>query len=493
MSRVSRSQDFLWLSLALLPLIGISFLLPIQPQDYWWVLRVGQDTLQTGAIPVTDTISVSQFGQPIVYQTWLSGVIFYLVHQLGGIALTLALRGVLIGGAYGIVWKMARQEANAKLATLLVIALGLASGNNWSMRSQLFAYPLFALSLWVLRKWHNDTISSKKTVLWVLPVVTLLWANLHGSFILPLVVAAIALIFGKGDKKTLAITFIAALLATLINPRGFGVWQYFISMLNSPSDQLFAFEWAPPRNVGWQMHLFFGWLILFAPLAALSPKKMSAFEWALFLAFGWLALTGLRYVIWFLFIITILASGLLYEIAKDPAQKKNFAAFSLRALVMEKPPKQNFTALNLAFGILMLSASTLFLPGIREAWMGAPMPAYQLSTSPVAATAWLDKHPELEGELFTDYAFGGYLSFNLQSRRPWMDSRFNAFPPEQWAEYVEVSNGENWQEVFDREKINLLMLSAAAQPKLIQAAEHSKAWCARYRDHYAVIFARCSK
>jgi hypothetical protein len=74
-----------------------------------------------------------------------------------------------------------------------------------------------------------------------------------------------------------------------------------------------------------------------------------------------------------------------------------------------------------------------------------------------------------------------------------MDSRFNAFPPEQWTEYTQVSRAENWQEVFDREEINLLMLSTASQPELIVAVENSKAWCEQYRDDHAVIFSRCSK
>ncbi|MDD2920903.1 MAG: hypothetical protein PHQ36_01340 [Anaerolineales bacterium] len=522
MSHTSRSQNFLWMSLALLPLIGISFLLAIPPQDYWWVLRVGQDTIQSGAIPTTDLISLSQFGQPIVYQTWLSGVIFYLVYQLGGTTLTFLLRGILIGAAYGIVWGMAREASNARLATVLVITMGLASGNNWAMRSQLFAYPLFALALWSLFKWQNDLTTKtqrrevakdsswlgvfapfvfQQSYLWILPLVALLWANLHGSFILPIILAGIALIFGKGERKPLAITLVIMLLATLVNPRGFGAWRYLVFMLNSPSDQLFAAEWAAPRNQGWQMNIFFAWMILFAPLASLSPRKLSAFEWILFLAFGWLALTGLRYVIWFLFIVAILTSGLLYESLKALTQRLKdaksqrffFESLSLRGFAAEKQPKQNFSAINIAFGILMLSASLIFLRGIREKWMGDSIPIYEMSTSPVAATKWLDEHPELEGALFSDYAFGGYFSFNLQSRRPWMDSRFNAFPPEQWTEYAQVSRAENWQAMFDREKINLLALSTASQPKLIQAVENSKAWCERYRDQYAVIFARCNK
>ena len=83
------------------------------------------------------------------------------------------------------------------------------------------------------------------------------------------------------------------------------------------------------------------------------------------------------------------------------------------------------------------------------------------------------------------------LSFAMPTCRPWMDSRFNAFPPEQWTEYVQVSRGENWQEMFDRERINHLMLSTMAQPKLVEEVSASDVWCEEYSDQYTLIFSRC--
>jgi hypothetical protein len=466
----SRSRDFLWLGIALLPLMGLSFLFAVQPQDYWWLMRVGQDTIQSGAIPIIDTISSSRLGEPIVYQPWLAGVIFWLVYKTGGIALTFLLRGILIALAYGLIWWMVRETSNARLASALVVVLGLASANNWSVRSQLFAYPLFIICIWSLYRWQNGN----NKYLWILPASTFLWVNLHGSFVLPLILAGAAIVFGTGERKPLLVTFGLMIVATLLNPRGFGVWGYFAFMLNSPSDQFFAFEWAPPRNLGWQNNIFFAWMLGFAPLAALSPRKLSKLEWIWFLGFGWLALTGLRYVIWFLFIVIVPTAALLSGWMNKTEE-----------------PKQTFPALNIAFGVIVLSLSLLFLPGLRQRWMGDSVPVYEMATTPLAATEWLARQPGLRGPLWTDYAFGGYLSFSLQSHRPWMDSRFNAFPPEQWTEYVQVSRAENWQEMFDREGINLLMLSRASQPKLIEAVSASELWCGEYRDQYAIIFSRC--
>jgi hypothetical protein len=470
MNNPSRSHDFLWLGLALLPLIALSFLFPVQPQDYWWLLRVGQDTIRDGAVPVADAISLSRAGVPIVYQPWLAGVLYWLVNELGGVSALFLLRAALLAAAYGMVWFLAREGSGPWPATLLVIVLGLASANNWSMRAQLFGYPLFALCLWSLRHWQKGDNS----LLWVLPTVMLFWVNLHGSFVLPLILAVTALIFGEGHRKPLLITLLFMLAVTLVNPRGPGVWGYFQFMLNSPSDQFFAFEWAPPRNEGWQMNIFFAWTILFAPLAAVSPRRLSVLEWVWFLGFGWLALTGLRYVIWFLFIITILTSILLAE------------------WTGRLPPLRSVhPTVDLGFGVLMMGLALIFVPGLREHWMGDTIPVYERETTPLAATRWLEARPDLRGPLWADYAFGGYLSFNLQSRPPWMDSRFNAFPPEQWAEYVRVSRAEGWREVFDREGINLLMLSVESQPRLIEAVSSSEGWCREYQDEHALIFSRC--
>ncbi|RPJ24584.1 MAG: hypothetical protein EHM33_17340, partial [Chloroflexi bacterium] len=313
MNSSTRSYDFLWLSLALLFILPIALFLSITPHDYWFYVRIGKDILQTGAIPTVDTFSYTYPGRPIFYQPWLSAVIFWLVHASGGATLTFLLKGISIALAYAWIWILMRTAGTgAKLATLLTILLGFSSSMNWSMRPQMLAYPLFAATLWVLWHWQNG----RTKLMWILPLATLLWVNLHGSFILAFILMGAALLFGAGERKQLAIWFGLSLLVTLINPRGIFVWQFVSDMLTSPSDQLYATEWGPPVNAGWQMNIFFAWLLLFIPLVALSPRRLSRLEWIWFLGFGWLALSGLRYVIWFMFIMAVLSGPLLTGLLK---------------------------------------------------------------------------------------------------------------------------------------------------------------------------------
>jgi hypothetical protein len=470
----SRSYDFLWLSLALLLLLPIAFFLSITPHDYWFYMRIGKDILESGTIPTVDTFSYTYPGRPIFYQPWLSAVIFWLTYSVGGATFTFLLRGIFIAIAYGLIWTLMREAGSGtKLTTLLTILLGLSSSMNWSMRPQMFAYPLFAVTLWALWHWQQG----RAKWLWLLPLATLLWANLHGSFVLAFFLIGSALLFGAGDKKQLLLWSGISLLATFINPRGIFVWQFVSDMLTSPSDQLFATEWRPPVNAGWQMNIFFAWLLLFFPLVALSPRRLAFLEWVWFLGFGWLALSGLRYVIWFMFIMALLSGPLLTELLKP----------FTREVRESLNPRFNFL-----LGFILLALPLMMLPGLRESWWKDSPPVYHKATTPIAATEWLEAHPELPGPLFSEYTFGSYLTFALPSRLLWIDNRFNAYPPEHWEKYQAISSAKpEWDELLDEDKVNLLMLSLASQASLVQAVEESGQWCEQYRDKTAVIFSRC--
>ncbi|HEU4745718.1 MAG TPA: hypothetical protein VFS61_10800 [Anaerolineales bacterium] len=470
----SRSYDFLWLSLTLLVLLPIALFLSITPHDYWFYVRVGKDILESGAIPTVDTFSYTYPGRPIFYQPWLSAVIFWLAHSAGGATFTFLLRGICIAIAYGLLWTLMRNTGTGtKLATLLTILLGLSSSMNWSVRPQMFAYPLFAMMLWGLWHWQQG----RAKWMWLLPLATLLWANVHGSFVLAFFLMGSALLFGAGDKKQLTIWFGLSLLASFFNPRGIFVWQFVSDMLTSPSDQLFATEWRPPINAGWQMNIFFAWLLLFVPLAALSPRRLSVLEWVWFLGFGWLALSGLRYVIWFMFIMALLSGPLLTELVRP---------FTRESVVNSNP------RFNYVLGGMLLLLPLMLLPGLRESWWEESPAPYHEATTPIAATEWLMAHPDLPGPLFSEYTFGSYLTFALPSRPLWIDNRFNAYPPEHWEKYQEITSARpEWDEFLDQDKVNLLMLSLTSQQNLVQVVDKSERWCEQYRDATAVIFSRC--
>ncbi|MEW6094600.1 MAG: hypothetical protein AB1531_11625 [Chloroflexota bacterium] len=503
------TAPLLWLGLVLAIALAIAFLLPVTPNDYWWYLRLGRDTLAAGAIPQVDTFTFTQTGTPVAYHSWGAAVLFWLVYDLGGLPLTVFLRGLLVAAAYALIWLTARRLGAGRLGAAAVLLLAvLASSNNWSMRPQLLAYPLFALALFILYKWqtgekHLNTKDTKKhegktrsmplvpssrnfvpfvvkffppkqgIVFW-LPLISLVWVNLHGSFVMLILLVAAALVFGRGDRRPLALAAAGVLLATLVNPRGFGAWTYVVTSLTVPSSQIFSAEWRPPVNDHWQMNLFFFWLLAFPLLAAFSSRKLSRLEWTWFLGFGFLALWGERYVIWFVFILTVLTASLLAD-----WERKYLG-----------DPKPGSPFLNRTLSLLFLLLTLPLLPGLRDAWW--PDAPEATEETPVAAAEWLAARPDLPGPLWSEIGFSSYLEFALPERPTWIDTRFEVFPVEQWQAYKDITEANyNWQTLLDETGANLLMVSTLSQPDLLSALDESSAWCELYRGEVAVIYQRC--
>jgi len=465
----SDTAPLLWLGLALCVTLAIAFLLPVTPQDYWWYLRIGHDTVTAGALPRWDTLSTTTAGSPAVNYSWAAAVLFWLIYKLGGLTLAVFVRGQLVTVAYALLWLTARRlgagRAGAGLALLLAV---LASSNNWSMRPQLFAYPLFALALYIMTRWQKG---ERNSVFW-LPLICLSWVNLHGSYLMLLLLAGAGLVFGRGDKRRLAIACAGSLLATLINPRGFGVWTDVYHLLTLPAQQ-FSAEWHPPINIGWQMAIFFTWLLAFPLLSAFSPRKLDALEWTWFVGFGFLALRGERYVIWFVLILMLLTSLMLADWEKRILGE----------------PKQGSPALNLILCLAFVLLPLALLPGIRERWWQKAPAATE--RTPIAATAWLALHPELPGPLWAEIGFASYLEFALPSRPPWIDSRFVPFSVEQLQAYKDITNARyDWRSLLEDTGAKLLMVSTLDQPNLKEALSASADWCGLYRDDLAVIYQR---
>ena len=457
-----------------MPLLFMALLLPLSPQDYWWYLRLGQDIIQTGSIPSIDTYSYTQAGTPFFYQSWLAAIIFWKTYQAGGFLLTFFLRGVIIAATYTLLWFLARDVgAEPRLASLLTFLAALAGSSNWSFRPQLFTYPLFVLTLFILLKWSRG----KNRGLWILPVLSILWVNLHGSFPLLFILGFLALLFGHGDRKKLLLVMGIATISIFVNPHGINTLGYVQNMLTAPSNRL-SVEWSPMVNRGWQANLFFAWLLIFAPIIALSSRKLSLLEWAYFLSFGWLALSGIRYVIWFLFILVVVTTSLIAE-------------WSSRFL--ERPVQQEKTRINILVGSFLLLLPFSVLPGFRDIWWpDAPRP-YN-GDNPIEATKWLMKHPKLEGPLFSDFSHSSYLIFALPSRPVWIDPRFELYSPAQWDTYTAIASASwQWQTLLDQEGINLVLLSTSGEPDLITAVKSAPQWCEDYHDEDSVIFHRSSK
>ncbi|MRR30549.1 hypothetical protein EG834_09565, partial [bacterium] len=151
-------------------------------------LTIGRYILATGDIPVRDLFSHTMAGQPLTPHEWLSQVIFAQADQWMGLNGVILVCALIIATTFRFVFTLARQEGLTLGATLSVILLAmLASTTHWLSRPHLFTFLLLAIWMAVLQQMRKG----KGKRWWLLPVLMLFWANLHGAFIAGFVTWAI--------------------------------------------------------------------------------------------------------------------------------------------------------------------------------------------------------------------------------------------------------------------------------------------------------------
>lgn len=468
------SAGLIWLALLLGAVLAMAFWLPIRGNDYWWYVRAGGEIARDGTIPTADGYTFTRAGTPFTLHSWLAALLFWLLHAAGGPTLTILARGVVLASTFTLVWQSCREGgAGPRLASAITLLAALASANNWAVRPQLLAYPLFALTLWLLWRWQAERAAPR----WLLIGLMALWVNLHGSFVMGLLLIGATVVGARGRQREALLILGAALLATMLNPRGAGAWTYVLALLTDPPSQQLSAEWQPTVNEGLYGALFFAWLLLLPLLAHRSPARLTATQWLWFLGLGWAAVSGQRYVVWFLMVLAPLTTTLLVP---------------LIGARLDQPPTRVRPTVNGALATGLLLVPLLLLPGVRQRWWPGSPPALD-SATPVQATAWLAARPELPGQLWSEAGFASYLIYALPERPVWIDTRFELFPLAQWVQYGAIQEAEpGWEQLLAAADVRLLMIHPPTQPRLAAAVAQAPDWCLRYTDPTALIAVRQS-
>lgn len=470
---------------------------PIRPHDFWWHLKVGQEILATSRIPSVDTFSHTMAGTsyPNYASYWLMEVAYYLIYTAGGPAFIIFAHTLLVTSAYGMLiylcWRVARSWRVATAATLFAVALGLS---NWNVRPQALAFPAGAAILWAIYAYRARP---RRWLLAVPPVAVLIWANGHGSFVIGLLLLAIWLAdetlavlwirLRGGARWQVArlwaplVTFLASGLACLANPRGPGIAAYVTNLSGSPVIRSLVPEWAAPTFGQWEGAIFLVSLLLIAAMLAVSPRRPGLFQILTYLAFGALALSSSRGIIWF-------------GIAMAPVVAEHLAALAheWKPILDRQSVRQGRAAANYLFVALLAGGVFLSLPWFKHLLPLPPLKAGLISReTPIAATEVLLRQRPL-GPIFNELGFGSYLIWAAQPDYPvFVDTRLELYPMVIWRDYLDISAGRaGWQETLDRYGVNTLMLSPDNQPGLIAAARSSADWRLLYEDDVAVIFVR---
>jgi hypothetical protein len=504
-ARLNHSKIFGWWSqlvgattvldrLGLLLLIGLG-LRPILDPDFGWHLRSGTDLLKNLTVPKTDPYSYALPDWPWVNHEWLSDTMVAFIHNHLGSLAVIVLFTVLIAGIFLLAASVEKVGLPYKILAALVGLL--AALPILGVRMQMVTLLGIAWLIWTLYRYRRGDAKQ----LWWVPIVFLLWANLHGGFVIGLVILAVfwlcegakCLIIGWRPAwyKKLRITELTldrwqlrhlfgiswlAGLATLINPYGWGLYYDFYKLFTNPFAIQHIGEWQPVSLDNAISFNFMLYLALFGLVLLMTYRKIEPTRWIMSGLFLYLSLLYWRNMPFFM----IISIGFLAEILQ---QHTNLIIGSLSR------NKWILTGAVIIVGIIISQR----IDDVAGKLIN-PTASFRSGGYPVDAVQWVKANPDKIGKtMFNEYDWGGFLVWQFPEQKVFVDGRMpywktsDRFPflEEQYAISAQPGSIEILEKTYG---VDWIMIRPDRQLALVLSGQ--KDWKPVYYDAWAIIYRR---
>ena len=491
------SLDILWPLVILAGFLFFTSLVPLPPNDFWWHLKIGETIFLNHSIPSTNMFAWTlPADQPFYYAAWLAELLFYILYRLGGMALIISIRTILIGITMWLVAVEARHQSGSwRISALVVALLSLMITNNLIVRTQIWAWLPFIITYIILKRYTEGILSKRWLIL--CPLSMIIWVNVHGSFILGLILPgafflgeAIRRLFKQANSLNwpqlvwIGYTGIFSGLALLINPRFIKIIDYTINLLTNPPIQQLIEEWQSPIPQGLSNITFYISIIIFIITLAYSRYRLTISEIILFSGFLWFAWSGQRSVIWYGMISMLILARLIKDL---PIKTPVFV------------PQKNW--LNLVLAILVFIPALVIQPWFvekvplpetywRQVLRGSPAGPLLDPNTPVAAADYLKSHPG--GQLFNEMGYGSYLIWAVPEQGVFIDPRVELYPYDQWMDYIHINNATKYNDILTKYGVDRILLDKELQPNLAAVLSEDRQWKLEYTDQNAQIWSKNS-
>ena len=506
--------------------------------DTGWHVRIGEWIMAHGQVPRQDMFSYTKPGQPFFAWEWLWDVGAAWLHQRWGLAGVVLASLLVIAFATVLLYLLIYRRCGNPLESIVLTGLAAAGASiHWLARPHLFTMLMMLVFLTLIERVREGHTGW----LWSLPVLMILWTNLHGGFPIGIIIVGS---YAAGELLRAAVTrdsaerraslraawpYLAATtgcaLASLVNPYGYQLHVHMWEYLRDPFQLKYIVEFhsadfhTPPA-------LFLEIMLILGLGAAIWYGRRRQFaEVFLIAGFGHLSLVMARNMpIYMLAAAPIIAAPL---VAWLKALAEGAVAGWIRAAVgtfieigeelvpLERPWRLHVApvvaVLLLVAGMESPMAGVNFKPkydpgyypekalaALNPAWLSAagvspvassPVALRTGAGSPVNVAAAAEPLFEPSEHIFTPDEWGDYLIYNLYHRgfKVFVDGRSDFYGGEFDQDYIDVLNVKyNWQQTLDRFGVDTILLPCDAP--LSGALKESRRWRVAYDDGIAIVF-----
>ena len=445
---------------------------------------IGNSNWQSvGEILNKNTYSYTEPEQPFINHHWLSGVLYFLVFGAAGFIGLSLLNVLVLFAALFLALFLAKREVGLWWVVALSVFLPPVIASRTEVRPESFTYLLFILYFTLLWLWQSGSISKKW--LYALPILQLLWVNLHigfvfGCFVLFVftLVHFIFYLFKKENKflEILPVAILAA-LATLLNPHFLAGALYPLAIFkgygytiveNQSIGFLENLKFIQPGFIFWKLCAFFGAsLICWQGWVAKKEKE-----------------TWIVAGVWFtLLILSYLA------IRNFPL----FGLFSIFSISWAIGKIKNMTATNVALVCILLFAIYGFVTTIKVIEGNREIKGFG-TLSQISQSAEFLKENKISGPIFNNYDVGGFLIYHLYpEQKVFTDNRPEAYSSDFFDKVYKPMQTDPivWREADKKYNFNTIFFSHRDYTGWGQAFLISRindpAWVPVFVDQYVII------
>lgn len=435
---------------------GMLFRTELNDPDYFWHLKAGEYVVSHMALPSGDPFSYTFQGKPWAVHEWLFEVGLYGVFALlgpTGVKVLTAFLGIL--STY-IVYRAAnRLLGKSTMALALSICYVILQAGGFAPRPQLVSYVLFAafVQLLVAFKYFADDRR-----LWLIPPLLLLWVNMHGGYVIGIVLLGLFCCCewfmhwtGHTDagyrRRLVKLSLIAAVgaLATVLNPDNIGAWLFPFQVMNMDFANSVIAEWQSPNFHDLAAKFFLLFVFAFFLAYIYRRTKPDLTEVMLPMVFLFAGFVSTRHI--------PLAALILVP----------FVAVALR----DGPAQQCYSRVvgsgrDLGNTEYVLNWIILCVVGVAFYVLNLPHQLKEQArlneTMPVKAVEFI-KSRGITGRMFNEYGHGGYLIHQMYPQRQvFIDGRADVYGGEFIKEFIKIRHGSRgWDKAFDKYAIDYLI------------------------------------
>ena len=412
--------------------------------DFGWHLRSGQYFIEHG-IPQTDIYTYTAQDFHWVNHEWLSDIIVATIFSIGSY--------LLLAFVYASMWTtivaiMGRGVHAAILisATIAILPFSGIRALTWS------ALGIALLTLLLRQK-------NKRWRL-LIPLLFLLWANIHGSFLIGIAYGAWTVC--KERSWRLLLIGMVSIGVTFINPYGLEVYtEIFRTMLDGNLHAVIA-EWARFSFPISAILYLFVWIALTVYTNKHQWRRYIRFDSLLFI----MSISSVRMTPLFVLASLPEMNRMIKEVKKglphkDRALQKRMGVIAATCLIVAS---------------FLLPIAELFLKRSEGI------------VYPIAAVEVLTKTP-CKGNIFNSYNFGGYLIWKLPSHKVYIDGRMPSWEYQDgmyMKDYLRIRSDAAYRDQqFTRFNIDCVLVENAEAIMIKELSE--KGWIKRVNDGYSTL------